>query len=167
MYPIPSRGRGLVLYLGAWALAGTLLAALLVGSMSLSRPGSFVIAFRQSVAIALPLSIVYAFICLSAWYVARSMPLAATSVIRIVTTGVTAAVVSSGAWLALARVWMALVESRAGLDPAGAFARVSPLIFGFGLLLYLLALAVSYLLGSFVQSRETERRGLAGAGARA
>ncbi len=160
MYPIPSRGRGLVLYLGAWALAGTLLAALLVGSMSLSRPGSFVIAFRQSVAIALPLSIVYAFICLSAWYVARSMPLAATSVIRIVTTGVTAAVVSSGAWLALARVWMALVASRAGLDPAGAFARVSPLIFGFGLLLYLLALAVSYLLGSFVQSRETERRGL-------
>jgi len=152
MHPIPARGRGLALYLGGWALIGTLLAALLGGSGGLS--------WLQSLAVALPLSLTYAFFCLSAWYVSRSMPLAATGVVRIVTTGVTAAVLSSGAWLALARGWMALVGRRAGFDTAGAFASVSTLIFGFGLLLYLLSLAVSYLLGSFEQSRETERRGL-------
>jgi histidine kinase/histidine kinase/DNA gyrase B/HSP90-like ATPase len=160
MHPIPSRGRGLALYLGGWALAATLLAALLVDSVPLSRPGSAAILFRHSLAIALPLSIIYAFICLSAWYVARSMPLSTTGWIRIVTTGLAAAVLSSGAWLAFARAWMALLARRAGLDAAGAFASVSTPIFGFGLLLYLLSLAVSYLLGSFEQSRETERRGL-------
>jgi two-component system, LytTR family, sensor histidine kinase AlgZ len=152
MHPIPARGSGLALYLGLWALVGTLLAALLAGSGGLSWP--------QSLAIALPLSITYAFLCLSAWYVARSMPLASTGWIRIVITGLTAAVLSSGAWLALARAWMAVVARRAGLDAAGAFASASTLIFAFGLLLYLLSLAVSYLLGSFEQSRETERRGL-------
>jgi len=152
MHPIPARGRGLALYLAVWVLAGTLLAALLRGSGAVSWP--------QSLAIALPLSITYAFFCLSAWYVSRSMPLSATGVFRIVTTGLTAAVLSSGVWLALARGWMAIVARRAGLDAADAFAGVSALLFGFGLLLYLLSLAVSYLLASFEQSRETERRGL-------
>ncbi len=152
MHPIPTRGAGLALYLGAWALVGTLLAALLGGSGGVT--------WAQSLAIALPLSITYAFFCLSAWYVARSMPLSATGAMRIATTGLTAAVLSSGAWLALARGWMGLVGRRGGLDAEGVFARESTLIFGFGLLLYLLSLAVSYLLGSFEQARETERRGL-------
>jgi hypothetical protein len=151
MHPIPARGRGLALYLGVWVLVGTLLAALLRGSGAVSWP--------QSLAIALPLSITYAFFCLSAWYVSRSMPLPATGLFRIAVTGLTAAVLSSGVWLALARGWTALVARRAGLD-AGAFGSVSTPIFGFGLLLYLLSLAVSYLLGSFEQARETERRGL-------
>jgi two-component system sensor histidine kinase AlgZ len=152
MHPIPTRGAGLALYLGAWALVGTLLAALMGGSGGVT--------WAQALAIALPLSITYAFFCLSAWYVARSMPLSATGAIRIVTTGLTAAVLSSGAWLALARGWIGLVGRRGGLDAEGVFARESTLIFGFGLLLYLLSLAVSYLLGSFEQARETERRGL-------
>jgi len=151
MHPISARG-GLALYFGAWGLAGTLLAALLVGSGALTWP--------PSLAIALPLSITYGFFCLSAWYVARSMPLAATSTVRIVITGVTAAVVSSGAWLALARGWMALVLRRGRFDAEAVFGEASTLIFGFGLLLYLLSLAVSYLLGSFEHARKTERRAL-------
>jgi len=152
MHPFPARGRGLVLYLFVWVLAGTLLAALLRGSGRVS--------WLQSLAIALPLSIAYGSFCLSAWYVSRSMPMSVTGAFRIVMTGVSAAVLSSGVWLAMARGWLALVARRAGLDAAGTFASVSTVIFGFGLLLYLLSLAVSYLLASFEQSRDTERRGL-------
>jgi two-component system sensor histidine kinase AlgZ len=153
MHPILARGSRLALYLGVWVLVGLLFAALLTGQGVLNP--------AQSLLLAIPLAVTYAFFCLSAWYVSRSMPLASTGAIRIMTTAVTAAVMSSGAWLALARAWMAVLARRSTeLDASGAFARIGTLIFGFGLLLYLLSLAISYLLGSFEQSRETERRGL-------
>jgi LytS/YehU family sensor histidine kinase len=65
------------------------------------------------------------------------------------------------AWLIVARGWIEIVARGAG--PAGtdaAFPALRALIFGFGVLLYLLSLAVSYLLGAFEHARETERRGL-------
>jgi histidine kinase len=153
MHPILARGSRLALYLGIWGLVGLLFAALLSGQGILSP--------APSLLLAMPLAVTYAFFCLSAWYVARSTPLAATGAVRVTATAVTAAVVSAAAWLALARAWMALLAPRsAEIAAAGAAARIGPLIFGFGLLLYLLSLAVGYLLGSFEQARETERRGL-------
>ncbi|MEP6916264.1 MAG: histidine kinase [Acidobacteriota bacterium] len=153
MHPILARGSRLALYLGVWVFVGLLLAGLLSGQ-GIVRPG-------PSLLFAMPLAVTYAFFCLSAWYVARSTPLAATGAVRVTTTAVTAAVVSAAGWLALARAWTALLAHHSPeLAAPGAAARIGPLIFGFGLLLYLLSLAVSYLLGSFEQSRETERRGL-------
>ena len=67
MHPILARGRRLALYLGAWTLLGLLLAALLAAPGGLG-PGA-------SLGSAIPLALVYAFFCLSAWYVARSTPL--------------------------------------------------------------------------------------------
>jgi histidine kinase len=152
MHPILARGGRLALYLAAWALVGLLLATLLSGQAGLS--------WVQSLAIALPLALTYAFFCLSSWYVSRSMPLAATGPIRVAITSLTAAVMSSAAWLALARGWIEVLARRgAGVDAAQTFATADTLVFGFGLLLYLLSLAVSYLMGSFEQSRRTERRG--------
>ena len=46
--------------------------------------------------------------------------------------------------------------------PSRGFAGVDTLLLGFGLLLYLLSLAVSYLLAAFELSREAERRALRG-----
>jgi len=46
------------------------------------------------------------------------------------------------------------------LAPRELFPALRALIFGFGILLYLLSLAVSYLLAAFERSREAERRGL-------
>jgi hypothetical protein len=153
MHPILARGGRLALYLGAWAGLGLLFAALLSGQGILSP--------APSLLLAIPLAITYAFVCLSAWYIARSMPLAATGAIRIMATAVTAGVVSSAAWLVLARGWIALLARHSTeLGAPGAFSRVATLIFGFGFLVYLLSLAVSYLLASFEQSREAERRGL-------
>jgi signal transduction histidine kinase len=153
MHPILARGGRLALYLGVWTLVGTLLAGLLAGPGGLST--------AQALAIAMPLAVTYAFFCLSAWYVSRTMPLATTGLLRLAGTTLSAAVVSSAAWLVLGRVWIELVARRGVVrDAVGAFQSAGTLLFGFGLLLYLLSLAVSYLFGSFEQSRETERRGL-------
>jgi len=153
MHPILARGRRLALYLGVWTILGILLAALIAG------PGR--LAWTQALAIAVPLALAYAFFCLSAWYVSRSTPLAPTGTIRLVATALTASVMSSTAWLVVARGWIEIFARGAGLaDMDAGFPALRALIFGFGVLLYLLSLAVSYLLGAFEQARETERRGL-------
>ena len=89
------------------------------------------------------------------------MPLAATGPVRLTATALTAAASSSALWLVLARLWVEVLARRgAGLDPHPAFARMEALVFGFGVLLYLLSLAISHLIGSFEQAREIERRAL-------
>ncbi len=152
MHPILARGSRLALYLGAWTLVGVLLAALLAG------PGG--LAMTRSLAVSVPLALVYAFFCLSAWYVARSTPLGPTGGVRLIVTALTASVISSAAWLVVARGWLEVFAEGSQLAPRELFPALRALIFGFGLLLYLLSITVSYLLVAFERSREAERRGL-------
>jgi two-component system, LytTR family, sensor histidine kinase AlgZ len=155
MHPILARRSRLGLYLGAWTLLGLLLAA------ALSAPGALEPARAASISI--PLTLAYAFVCLSAWYVARSTPLGPTGNVRAIVTAATAAVVSSAAWLAAAGAWLQLFARGDDLAHVNrAFPALRALAFGFGVLLYLLSLAVSYLLAAFELSREAERRGLEG-----
>jgi sensor histidine kinase YesM len=113
--------------------------------------------WSDALAIAVPLSGIYAFVCLSAWYVARSLPLGGTRVLRISVSAVTAAVISSGAWLAVARGWINVLERWRVVD-RGSVSDLDALFLGLGLLLYLLSIAVSYLFLTFERSREAERR---------
>jgi len=152
MHPILARGSRLALYLSVWIIIGVLLAALLAG------PGG--LAAAQALAIALPIALTYAFFCLSAWYVARSTPIGPTGPIRLAVTAITSSVISSAAWLAVARGWLEIFTRGSELASGRVFLAVRPLIFGFGVLLYLLSLAISYLLAAFERSREAERRGL-------
>jgi two-component system sensor histidine kinase AlgZ len=155
MHPILVRGPRLPLHVGASVLVGCLLALLMVGHDALT--------IREAALVALPLAALYGFVCLSAWYVARSQPIATTGAARIMSAGIAASVLSSGGWLAASRAWLELL-GRYGLiaDPAGRFLAIRPLLFGFGVLVYLLSLAVSYVVGAFEASREAERRGLRG-----
>lgn len=153
MHPILARGGRLALYVGVWALVGVLLSGLLAGQAALTA--------AQSLALGLPLAITYGFFCLSSWYVSRSMPLSATRIVRLAVTAVTSAAMSSAAWLALARGWIEILSRRGTIfDASTIFGALDALLFGFGFLLYLLSLAVGYLLAAFEQSRDTERRGL-------
>ncbi len=155
MHPILARGRRLALYLGAWTLLGLLLAGLLVtaGGMGPAHAASLTI----------PLALVYAFFCLSAWYVARSTPLGPTGTVRLITTVLSASTITSVGWLMVARGWLQIFMGGEDLATVHrAFPAVRGLVFGFGVLLYLLSLAVSYLLMAFEQSRDAERRGLEG-----
>ena len=150
MHPLLVRGERLALYLALWLIAGALLATLLASEAGLT--------LRTAAVLAFPLALAYAFVCLSAWYVSRSTPIATAGVTRLIATALGASFVSSAAWLLLARGWSRLLnrvwELRAPFDEFGA------IIFGFGLLLYLLAIAVSYIIAAFEHARDAERRQL-------
>jgi hypothetical protein len=152
MHPILAKRGRLALYLGLWVLVGGLLTLLLSGRTGLTT--------WQAALIALPVASAYAFVCLSAWYVARSMPIATTGTTRILGTGIIAATLSSAVWLALSRGWITLLMRRE-LLPAGARSGGhESVIFGVGVLLYLLALAIGYVLETFEKTREADRRAL-------
>jgi two-component system sensor histidine kinase AlgZ len=152
MHPILARGGRLALYIGLWVLAGTLLALLLAGRMNLS--------WLQALAVALPIAWAYAFVCLSAWYVARSLPIVTSGATRILTTAIVAALLSSGGWLAMASLWLSFLIGRGWIPAAARAGGHQSLVFGFGMLLYLLSIAVSYLLITIEETQEAERRAL-------
>ncbi|MDQ3487776.1 MAG: histidine kinase [Acidobacteriota bacterium] len=150
MHPLLARGERLALYLALWIIVGALLASLLAGEGGLSTRAAAVIAF--------PLSLAYAFVCLSAWYVARSTPIATSGLPRLLSTALGAAALSSGAWVILARGWHNVL-ARWG-DVRAPFGEVAPIIFGFGVLLYLLSIAVGYIASAFEHASAAERREL-------
>ena len=113
----------------------------------------------QAASVALPAAMVYAFVCLSAWYVARSLPIKTTGTARILFTGLVSSTLSSAVWLAVAGAAVGPGGARLAAG-VGAGRRLPSLFFGFGVLLYLLALAVGYLLVLFEESRATDRRTL-------
>jgi LytS/YehU family sensor histidine kinase len=155
MYPLLARRSHLAVYLLIWLLMGGLLAVLVAGQAGVT--------WAFAAALAVPLATAYSFICLSAWYVARGMPLGGTGAIRVVLTALTAAVLSSAMWLVLARTWAAVLAPRfPPTSAARVFAAIEALLFGVGVLLYLLSLAVSYVLVVFEASQEAQRRGLQG-----
>jgi hypothetical protein len=154
MYPLLARRDHLAVYLLLWMLLGVLLAAVLAAQGGLS--------WTAAIIAGVPMALAYSFICLSAWYVARGMPLVATGAVRVVATAMGAAVASSAMWLVLARGWTAVIATRWPVQSARTFAAIQTLLFGIGILLYLLALAVSYVLVVFEASQEAQRRGLQG-----
>ena len=153
MHPILARGGRLALYLGLWLLVGMLLAGLLAGVGALR--------WSASLAVGIPMALAYAFVCLSAWYISRSLPLATTGTARIVATAITASMISSAIWLMVSRGLVeAFVRGAGQFDVGRAFPALGTLVFGFGVLIYLLSLAVSYLIAAVEASEEAGRRTL-------
>lgn len=153
MHPILARPARVAAYLTIWVPLGLLLATLL------TLQGVF--GWAESALIAVPLAIAYGFLCLSAWYVTGGSPVERAGGARVGITAVTASFVSSAVWLLLARAWLGIVGAVRGWPAiVPAFRMAAPTLFGFGFLLYLLAMAASYLAAAFAASREAERRGL-------
>jgi two-component system, LytTR family, sensor histidine kinase AlgZ len=154
VHPILADGRRIAIYLSAWVPVEVLLALLL------ARHGT--LGLVAAAVIGAPLAIVYAFICLSAFYVCRSEPLESARPERTLAIHIAAAAVSSGIWLVAARI---LAAGAARLSPIfaaapAAVAREQALIVTMGLLLFLLASAVHYVLLAAERSREIERQSL-------
>jgi len=153
MHPILSRPVNLAAYMTIWLPLGGLLASLL------ALQGVF--GWTHAAAVAIPLSVFYGFLCLSAWYVTSGSPVDRVGPLRLATTAVAAAFLSSAVWLLIARGWLAVVEALVQWPELPSSFRVAaPTIFGFGFLLYLLAMAASYLAAAYAASRDAERRGL-------
>ena len=153
MHPILARPGFLAGYIAIWIPLGALLAALL------AVQGVF--PWFDAALVAIPLSISYGFLSLSAWYVTGGSPVDRTGPLRVAVTAAAASFLSSALWLLIARAWLGLIASFGERgDVAASFRTAAPTLFGFGFLLYLLAMAVSYLAAAFTVSRDAERRGL-------
>jgi hypothetical protein len=154
VHPIVAHRRRLALYLSAWIPIHALLALLL------TRQG--LLGAIPAVVLAAPLTLIYAFICLDAFYICRTAPLETAGAERTLGVHMAAAAVSSGLWLLIARASAAGLER---LSPrfAGATAAVAAeqaLILTMGLLLFLLASAVHYVLLAVQRSADAERQTL-------
>jgi hypothetical protein len=154
MHPILGERGKLGLYLAAWVPVGAVLAGLLGLSGRMPWPEAW--------ALALPLSLAYAFVCLNAWYLCRALPLRGSTFPRLLGAHVVAASVAGAFWLLLGRGWAELLEAvhPPFLGAVGRFLAQAPLLLAVGELLFLLAVAVTYLIIAFEASRLAEKTAL-------
>jgi len=134
-----------------WLFVALLLAYLLTVSHDISN--------RDALVLALPLCLLYAFICLSAWYSCRSNSPEKLSLGRLLGTHITTAFFASIIWaFAAAGLAHGLSKTAAFHGLNDRFRPEIPLIFGTGLLLYLLSVAFYYIVISVEASRDAEAR---------
>jgi len=158
MHPLLVSGAALAIYLAGWVPLTALLVYVLEASGSLG--------WGASAAIVAPACVVYAFVCLSPWYVVRMLPLGTAGVPRILLTNFSAAIAGSILWVSIARAMaVALTRVAPGLRPDllapsidQRFRQHTPLLFGMGVLLYLLSAGVHYIMASAEESREALER---------
>src|SRR5271154_951712 len=153
MHPLLTRPRQLGLYLLAWVPLAGILVYLLTGSGGLN--------WREAVALTVPLCVVYAFACLSAWYPCRALPLERSGFGKLALVHLTDAALVSVLWVQIAKgLAGALVRwgGFAGLDER--LAKYIPLLWVTGILLYLLSVTFYYILLAEQASREAQERAL-------
>src|SRR5574342_612526 len=132
MHPILARAERLAVYLTAWLVVALLLAVVLTRED---------LTWTAALLLLLPICLVYAFVCLSAWYVCRATPLTTSGATRVLASSAMAAVIASGLWVGLARAWLAALAAVTIAGPTQEqYARYEPLLFASGVLLFLLAL---------------------------
>jgi hypothetical protein len=149
MHPILADRQRLVLYLAAWFPIAALLTAIL------ARGGDM--AWIESLAVTMPMCFLYAFMCLASWYICRT----AGSPLAIIGTVTAAALFSSTLWVLIGRTWAAgleVIPSFSGLTDR--YTRQFAIMFLSGVLLFLLAVAVHFLLGLLEESQAAEKRAL-------
>jgi two-component system sensor histidine kinase AlgZ len=152
MHPILARFERLAAYLALWCAIGVLVGGVLT-SQGLTWP--------EALVQVLPPLLVYSFICLSAWYVCRAMPLATSGVPGVLTASVVAASVGGALWLALNEAWIATLESMPVLAPVTVrFRSQTPFLFAVSVMLFLLVLSVHYVVLAFEAFRDAERHQL-------
>jgi two-component system sensor histidine kinase AlgZ len=147
MHPLLHNWKASLLYLAAWLPLGAILGLLISVAGSLTAV--------ETAAIIVPVTVILAFVCLSPWYVCRSLPLRSTAAGRLLGQHVLAAVVVSAAVLFLARiVASALSDIMPGFDRR--FAAADPVLAAMVAMIYLLSIAMHYVVIEAQTSRRSE-----------
>lgn len=111
--------------------------------------------------LAVPLCLVYQFVCLSAWYSCRAAPLHGTSFLRLRFTHLAAAAIISFLWVQAAKLLAYALSALPwfqGLHQR--FASQVPVVFGVGFLLYLLSVASHYVILAMEDFHKAEAQAL-------
>ena len=151
MHPVLTGARALLGYLAASLLVGLLIAAA-VAATGLA-------AWRAALLMALPLSLAYAFVLPSAWYVCRSLPIARRHLWLGLGVFAGASALAGASLLALGLLWQGLMQS---LGETWAATALSPhqamTLWGLGSGVYLLSLLIHDLALALHSVREAQQR---------
>lgn len=151
MHPLLTPINRFALYLLAWVpLAGILVYLMAV-------PGK--LGWLAAAALIVPLCLIYQFVCLSAWYSCKAVPIQKSTGQRLWLTHILAAAILSLLWVLLARLLaygLSQMPAFLGLDTR--FASQVPVLFGAGFLLYLLSVASHYVILAIEDSNKAEIR---------
>src|SRR5579863_6858211 len=140
MHPILETRRRVLLYLLAWTPILALLSLVTWGSG---------MSWLDAEATLAPACLVYAFACLSPWYIGRALPLRLSNLTHLVLTYAAAAAAGG----------LVLVgTTRLAANTLDKTAPQWPLLFGMGVLLYLLSVGLHYAAMAVEASRDAERR---------
>ena len=150
MHPLIAGQGRLSLYLLAWSPLALLLAYLLVmtGGLGWAEAGS----------LGFPLALFYALICLAPWYMCRALPLGSASILKILEYHSAAAAVAALTWIVAAKGLALAIGHYAFAGLNERFSPQLPLLWGIGALVYMLSVALHYLLLSVESSKEAEGR---------
>src|SRR6187431_312345 len=107
MHPILAHPGRLAAYSAIWLPLGVLLAGLL------ALQGVF--SWSHAAIVAVPLSVSYGFLCLSAWYVTGGSPVDRVGAARVAVSALASSFLSAAVWLLVARAWLSIIDSFARL----------------------------------------------------
>jgi hypothetical protein len=153
VHPILANRDRLILYLAGWIPIAALLTGILARGTELS--------WVEALVIAGPMCFMYAFVCLAAWYICRTAPLRSHSFLQMLGTLTAATLFLSVTWTFIGWTWTAaleLIPAFAGL--ARRYIDQAAILFLSGVLLFLLAVAVHYLLLMLEESQAVEKEAL-------
>ena len=140
-----------------FVVVGVLLGGLVATLLAL-RGGA---AWDEGLILGLPLGFVFAAICLAARYPCRAAPLTRTAVAGLGVTHAAAAILSAGFWVFLGSGLARLLDTVARFaGVAGRFTAEAPTLLMVGILVYLLAVAVHYLIIALDAARDAELLGV-------
>lgn len=151
MHPILQSRRRIFLYLLGWTPLLALLSYVVWATGGMP--------WAEALAVLAPACVVYAFACLSPWYLCRAMPLRVSRAVNLAGTWIATAMAGSGVFVVSARVAASLLSEIS--EFSGVERRLAPhqpLLFGMGVLLYLLSAGLNYAVVAALQSNEAERR---------
>jgi len=149
MHPIVSRPRQLALYVVVWIpLTGLLVYLFRAAGLASQEAGMLLWLLAP----------IYALLCLLAWYPCQATPLHNSGVVRIVVTHAMAAALISGAWMLLAMLYVSGLLFLEPFQGLSHYAGLYRLIFGTGLLIYLLWVASYYVMQTMESTRKAEQR---------
>lgn len=151
MHPILAHREKLGLYLVAWLILGFLITALAV----LSDRFDWIFALSFSV----PVTLLYAFVGLSAYYLCRAFPLNRGKLFQLILVFVFVSIVSSAIWILFSKWWYWLLNQivATNTQPELSDALIT-ILFGVGVVLYILSVSVHYLMIEFEKVSRAERR---------
>jgi two-component system sensor histidine kinase AlgZ len=151
MHPLLARLEQTIAYVGAWLVVAVL------ATVALTRQG---VGWLDALIFVTPTFVAYAFVCLSAWYVSRAMPLTTSRAAAIATASGVAALSGGAMWFLIARLWGAVLRSIGLQDTAAAGESQTPFLFSVAVILYLLVLSVHYVALAYEAARTAEHQQL-------